>query len=63
MNCIVVAKQIMTRLDIKIYQLYNLLKYFRNNVDIPSLNMNQANAANIIVKIHDTDYLNSRTKW
>ncbi|CAF3345992.1 unnamed protein product [Rotaria sp. Silwood2] len=62
MNCIDVSKQIMARLDIKIYELYNLLKYIRNKVDIPSLNMNKTNAANIIVKLHDTDYLNSRNK-
>jgi len=52
-----VVKQILQGLKIELDQLYNLLKYIRNNIDISTLRMNENNLVPILKKIYDDQYL------
>ncbi len=62
MNCHHILTKIKEKLVIHLFQLYNLLKFMRNNMDVRSLNMNKDNVVDIIANVYKTNYIN-RTNY
>jgi len=47
---------ILEKLNIRLHQLYNLLKFIRNQIDIEALQLNRNNLFEILAKIRHENY-------
>ncbi|CAF2059862.1 unnamed protein product [Rotaria magnacalcarata] len=50
-------KEILCNLDLQIHDLYNLLKFIRNKMDLPSLELTKDNLINVLFRIYHNNYL------
>lgn len=61
-DCVRLTTEILCRLNIQIHELYNLLKFVRHKMDLPSLKLNKDNLIDVLFRIYHNSYLNNDCK-
>lgn len=56
------VQQIMNKLQIKIHDLYNLLKFIRHKINLSSLELNDQNIIDILSNVYMNNYLKNDCK-
>ncbi len=59
-NCHRFVQQIMNKLQIKIDELYNLLKFIRHKINLSSLELNDQNIIDILSNVYMNNYLKNK---
>ncbi|CAF3561975.1 unnamed protein product [Rotaria socialis] len=61
-DCHRVVRQILKILNIQLLELYNLLKFVRNKMNVQLLNLNKQNVVDVIVNVYKNNYVNDNSK-
>ena len=61
-SCHRITRQVMDKLKIELFDVYNLLKFIRHKIDVSVLRLNEQNIVDVLFDLYMNNYLKDKSK-